>query len=139
MPKKDIFHDCVKNALSKQGWEITFDPLFIPTEGGVNFFIDLGIEKIIGAKKNGQNIAVEIKSFDAVSPFYGFYEILGQYLMYQLALETQKQVWQLYIAIPILGYKKLEAAPIFRKALKKYQLKFIIFNPTTQTVIQWKN
>ena len=62
MPKRDNFHETVKIALQKEGWNITNDPLFVPTEGGTNFFIDLGIERFIGAEKEGENIAVEIKS-----------------------------------------------------------------------------
>ncbi|MFN0035843.1 MAG: element excision factor XisH family protein [Saprospiraceae bacterium] len=45
MPRKDTFHETVKTALRKDGWNITNDPLFVPTEGGINFFIDLGFQK----------------------------------------------------------------------------------------------
>lgn len=41
MPKKDKFHETVKVALKKEGWHITNDPLFVPTKGGNNFFIDI--------------------------------------------------------------------------------------------------
>ena len=27
MPARDIYHDCVRNALKKDGWTITHDPL----------------------------------------------------------------------------------------------------------------
>jgi hypothetical protein len=87
MPKKDKFHDTVKTALEKAAWQITNDPLFIPTQGGVNFFIDLGAERIIGAEKDGENVAIEIKSFGGTNPMYAFYEILGQFLVYKLALK----------------------------------------------------
>ena len=29
MAAKDVFHDAVKRALEKDGWDITNDPLFI--------------------------------------------------------------------------------------------------------------
>ncbi|CCQ59468.1 hypothetical protein CWATWH0005_1292 [Crocosphaera watsonii WH 0005] len=29
MPAKDIYHDAVKNALIKDGWKITDDPLIL--------------------------------------------------------------------------------------------------------------
>ena len=54
MPAQDIFHDVVKNALTKDGWTITDDPLYI-SFGGVDFYVDLGAEKIIGAEKEGRN------------------------------------------------------------------------------------
>jgi hypothetical protein len=34
MPKRDIFHETVVTALEKEGWDITNDPLFVPTEEG---------------------------------------------------------------------------------------------------------
>ncbi len=47
---KDIYHNQVKNALVKDGWNITHDPLFVQF-GGVDVYVDLGAEKIIGAEK----------------------------------------------------------------------------------------
>ncbi|MBK9012915.1 MAG: fatty-acid oxidation protein subunit alpha [Saprospiraceae bacterium] len=127
MPKRDNLHQVVKIALYKEGWNITYDPLFVPTEGGINFFIDLGMERFIGAEKEGEKIAVEIKSFDAITPFYSFYELLGQYLMYEMAIEEQDTNWSLFVAITQSGFEKLEEAPIFKRAIAKFMLKFIIF------------
>jgi hypothetical protein len=138
MPKKDKFHETVKIALEKEQWHITNDPLFVPTKGGANFFIDLGAERIIGAEKNGETIAVEIKSFGGSSPMYTFYEILGQFLIYKMALQEQAKLWDLFIAISDIGFKKLDDSPIFSKAMQAYQLKFIIIHPSSQSVIEWK-
>jgi hypothetical protein len=66
MPERDIFHDAVKNALVKEGWTITDDPLFLEF-GGVDMYVDLGAEKLVAAEKDGQKIAVEIKSFVGAS------------------------------------------------------------------------
>lgn len=139
MPKKDKFHETVKIALEKEQWNITNDPLFVPTKGGTNFFIDLGAERIIGAEKDGETIAVEIKSFGGSSPMYTFYEILGQFLIYKLALREQAKVWELFIAISDIGFKKLKNSPIFNQAMQEYQLKSVIIHPSTQSVIEWKN
>ncbi len=59
---KNLFHDVVKIALIKDGWQITDDPLFLKV-GGVDFFIDLGAEKLLAAERDGKKIAVEIKAF----------------------------------------------------------------------------
>ena len=56
MAAKDIFHDVVKSALQKEGWEITHDPLTIPASGFANCHIDLGAEKIIAAQKGEEKI-----------------------------------------------------------------------------------
>jgi hypothetical protein len=39
MPERDIFHDAVKNALVKEGWTITDDPLFLEF-GVVDMYVD---------------------------------------------------------------------------------------------------
>ena len=48
---KDIFHDLVNEALIKDGWDVTDDPLTLlnKVEGGIS--TDLGAEKIITAWK----------------------------------------------------------------------------------------
>lgn len=66
MPAKDVFHTAVRHALEKEQWIITDDPLFIRF-GGVDMYIDLAAEQLISAEKNGEKIAIEIKSFIGVS------------------------------------------------------------------------
>ncbi|MFN7524040.1 MAG: element excision factor XisH family protein, partial [Aphanizomenon sp.] len=43
MPAKDIYHDQVKNALEKENWQITKDPLVLKW-GTRDLYIDLGAE-----------------------------------------------------------------------------------------------
>jgi hypothetical protein len=67
MPAKDLYHDNVCNALTKDGWTITDDPLVLSI-GTRSVYIDLGAEKLIAAERDNQKIAVEIKSFLSSSP-----------------------------------------------------------------------
>ena len=138
MPKRDNFHEIVKTALEKEQWHITNDPLFVPTKGGTNFFIDLGIQRVINAEKDGERIAVEIKSFNESSPMYSFYEILGQFLVYCLALQEQTKTWELFVAISDTGFKKLDESPIFKRAIEMYRLKWIIIEPISKTIVEWR-
>ena len=62
MAARDVFHAAVRQALMTDGWTITHDPLFVAF-GGVDLYIDLGAEKLIGAERDGRQIAVEVKSF----------------------------------------------------------------------------
>ncbi len=80
MPAKDIYHDTVKNALIKDGWTITDDPLVISI-GKKDLFIDLGAEKLIAAEKDSKKIAVEIKSFIGSSQVNDLKNALGQYVL----------------------------------------------------------
>ena len=77
MPARDIFHNPVKNALIKDGWTITHDPLRL-SWGGRELYVDLGAEKVIGAEKAGRRIAVEIKSFLGASDVYELGNSIGQ-------------------------------------------------------------
>jgi hypothetical protein len=44
MSAKDIFHEVVKRALQKDGWQITHAPLSLSV-GGVNMSIDIAAER----------------------------------------------------------------------------------------------
>lgn len=46
---KDVFHQQVKNALIKDGWIITNDPLTIRISEAVKVQIDLAAENAIGS------------------------------------------------------------------------------------------
>ncbi|EAM53055.1 fdxN element excision controlling factor protein [Crocosphaera watsonii WH 8501] len=97
---KDLFHQTVKQALIKEGWTITQDPLTIRIDR-VRLEIDLGSEKVFAAEKDGQKIAVEIKSFINPSNVNDFHNALGQFLSYRLALQMTEPQRVLYLAVPI--------------------------------------
>ncbi|MBP5977473.1 XisH family protein [Brasilonema sp. CT11] len=104
MSAKDIFHEAVKQALQKEQWIITHDPLKVEF-GDVNFQIDLGAQRVIAAHKQDDKIAVEIKSFLRSSAITEFYSALGQFLSYRLALEEVHPDHTLYVAVPLDIYK----------------------------------
>ncbi|TAE00601.1 MAG: fatty-acid oxidation protein subunit alpha [Bacteroidetes bacterium] len=135
---KDIFHELVKNALQKNGWQITHDPLTLKLSKR-NIFIDLGAEKILLAEKNSQKIAVEIKSFVGFSVLTDFYHALGQYQLYSLALANDYPDWILYLAIPKETYKILKSDDLLSELLDKLQIQYLIFDSENKDVLQWIN
>ena len=98
VPAKDVFHDAVRHALEKEQWIITDDSLFLRF-GGVDMYIDLAAEQLMSAEKNGEKIAIEIKSFIGVSATTEFSTALGQFLKYQLALEEEQPDCILYLGL----------------------------------------
>ncbi|TVQ44640.1 MAG: fatty-acid synthase [Gloeocapsa sp. DLM2.Bin57] len=138
MPAKDIYHDTVKNALIKDGWTITDDPLKL-TIGSRSLYIDLGAEKLIGAQKGAQKIAVEIKSFISPSPIKDLENALGQYILYQNILQTIDVERMLYLAIREEVYNDLFTEPIGQLLLNNKQIKLIIFNSDKQELKAWIN
>lgn len=51
--------------------------------------IDLGAEKLLAAEREGEKIAVEIKSFLSPSAITDFHLALGQFLNYRTALRKK--------------------------------------------------
>ncbi len=105
MPAKDKFHEIVINALQQQGWTITHDPYHIDL-GFVDFYIDLGAERLIGATRDGEKIAVEIKTFLGASTISEFHTAIGQFINYRIALEEEDADRLLYLAVPLDIYKR---------------------------------
>ncbi len=79
---KDRFHQVVRTALEKEGWQITDDPYEIEVND-VDFEIDLAAEQLLAATRENQKIAVEIKSFIGSSNTSDFHTALGQFLNYR--------------------------------------------------------
>ena len=136
MPAKDIYHDAVKNALQKDGWTITHDPLFLRV-GGVDVSIDLGAEKLFAAEKNGERIAVEVKSFAGPSAISEFHTALGQSLNYRHALLKKEPERVLYLAVPLEIYETFFTLQFVREIVELYQLKLILYDASREVVIQW--
>jgi hypothetical protein len=134
---KDLFHDAVRRALEKDNWLITNDPLFI-SFGGVEMFIDLGAEQILGAERNGEKIAVEIKSFVGLSATTEFNAALGQFLKYQLALEEEQPDRTLYLPIPLDTYRSFFSLELPRRLIERYNVRLIIYNPKKEEIFKWQ-
>ena len=133
---RDKYHYQVREALMKDGWTITHDPYYIITTG-VNYPVDLGAEKIIGASKGNKKIAVEIKSFLAESLPNEFHTALGQYLDYETGIEEQEPDREIFLAIPIEVWQKIQQIPLLLKILNKYTVDLLIYDIETKTVVQW--
>lgn len=136
MPAKDTYHNTVKKALEKDGWNITQDPLIIQY-GSKDLFVDLGAEKVFAAEKHGEKIAVEIKSFIGVSPMNDLEKAVGQYIVYRNIIEEIENERILYLAVTNITYKDIFSEPLGQLVAQKNQLRFLIFNPKTEEVVQW--
>jgi len=83
LPAKDLYHDLVVKALLADGWTITDDPRYL-VYGSHSMYVDLGVEReTLAAERQGERIAVEIKSFLSHSPVDDLQEALGAYLLYR--------------------------------------------------------
>ena len=137
MPAKDIFHDAVRVALEKDSWSITHDPLSM-TIDGIEFYIDLGAERLLAAEKEGQKIAVEVKSFLGKSDISEFHTALGQTLNYRSVLRKKQPGRVLYLAISYEIYTEFFTIPFIQEVIAEHQLKLLIFETMKQEIVLWK-
>jgi hypothetical protein len=134
---RDIIHNEVRTSLENDNWTITHDPysLYLETR---TLSIDLGGEKIIGAEKGPEKIAVEIKSFLKESFIYDFYEAFGQYLVYEDFLAEQDPERTLYLAVTeeVFAKKFVNDNDVLR-ICRKYKVKILIIDAQNQIIEQW--
>jgi len=136
MPAKDIYHDQVRNALEKENWQITKDPLVLKW-GMRDLYIDLGAEKLIAAEKTGQKIAVEVKSFVSNSPISDLEKALGQYILYHDILQQLEPNRRLYLAIRQETYSELFQEPVGKILLENQRLCLLVFDSEQEIILKW--
>ena len=94
MPARDRYHNNVKNALVKDGWPITHDPYRLVVQSWT-----LGDDNMLAAEKDGTNIAVQRRWIDPNSEFEDMSQTVGQYLLFQSALQRLDPGRTLFLAI----------------------------------------
>ncbi|NJK67951.1 MAG: fatty-acid oxidation protein subunit alpha [Microcoleus sp. SU_5_3] len=137
MAAKDKFHDSVKRGLQKEQWTVTHDPLKLEYSKNERVEIDLGAEKLLGAEKAGEKIAVEIKSFLNDSALADFHTALGQFLNYRLVLEELDPERTLYLAVPLASYESFFQRELPKASVKRHQVKIIVYNPVREEIVKW--
>ena len=133
---KDIFHKTVKQALITDGWTITHDPFALPY-GNQDWYVDLGAERLLGAERGDEKIAVEIKSFISRSQIDDLENALGQYLLYRSILKREQPERVIYLAVSTTVYDGILSSPVGRVAIEDYQLKLVIFEPNEAIIQKW--
>lgn len=137
MPAKDKYHNAVCEALEKDGWKITHDPLRVFWQGKV-MFVDLGAEPIIAAEKEHQQIAVEIKTFSNPDAIHDIHTAAGQYIFYRAVLRRIQPNRVLFLAIPKVAFESLfDEAQVGEVLLQDEQIRLFIYEPETKEIIRW--
>jgi hypothetical protein len=128
---KDYFHSVVKAALIQDGWAVTDDPLKIKE-------IDLGAEQIIAAERQGQKIAVEVKSFLAgTSAISEFHRALGQFINYRAALKSETPDRILYLAIPYMAFNTFFQLDFPKSRVEENQVNLLVYDVKSERELLW--
>lgn len=136
MSARDTFHELVRTALQNEGWTITHDPYHIDL-GFVDFYIDLGAERLLAAMKDGEKIAVEIKTFLAPSTISEFHTAVGQFINYRIALEDDEPERSLYLAVPLDIYKRFFKYSFIQTVIQRNQIPLLVYDTEKKEIAQW--
>jgi hypothetical protein len=126
MVARDRFHDAVRVGLEKEGWRVTDDPLSFRF-GGVDVHIDLAAERLIAAEREGEKIAVEVKSFLEASVVSAFHTALGQFMNYRAILRRKEPDRVLYLAVPTAIYDDFFQRQFTQIVVEDYQLNVVVY------------
>jgi hypothetical protein len=122
--------------LIKEGWTITADPYMIEF-GGIDQYIVLAAEKVIGAERGDERIAVEIKSFLSPSTVSDYHTALGQYLHYRMVLDQEDPQRILYLAVPIDTYVTFFSLRFTQTSVQRPGVHLIVYDPESEALLQW--
>lgn len=136
MPAQDVYHPVVRNALTKEQWNITTEHLQVRFLG-IQLWIDIAAERVMAAERGEEKIAVEVKSFLNSSIISEFHDALGQYLNYRLGLADQEPERVLYLAVPEDIYRSFFQTPFGQLAIRHYALKLLVYNIKREEIVEW--
>ncbi len=136
MPQQDAYHKQVRNALEKDGWTITHDPLTIRLED-VKFYVDLAAEKTIESEGEARKVAIEIKVFGGLSFLNDFEKSVGQYLIYKQFLGDLFPERILFLAVSTDVFEESFSLPSIQAVVARQEIKLLVFNPETEEITKW--
>ena len=136
MPAKDIYHDAVRNALIKDGWIITHDPLILKW-GLKDLYVDLGAERLVAAEKEGHKIAVKVKSFVSPSEVEDLETAVGQFILYHDIMSRTEPERVLYLAVRTAVFTSVFEEPIGQILLENQRVKLVVFDPQAEVIVKW--
>ncbi len=136
MSARDFHHYAARAALTKDGWTITHDP-FRLSWGGKDMYVDLGAEGLLGAAREGQKIAVEIKSFRSPSMMRDLEQAIGQYVVYRTVLAEREPDRVLHLAISGEVLQEVFEEPLGQLLLKKNLVHVFGFDPKSEEIVKW--
>ena len=135
MPRRDLYHDIVKNALVKEGWSVTHDPLVLG-DLELRVYPDLGAEKNV-ADRGVRTLAIEIKVFGTIGQLSELQKAIGQYVLYRSILRRCESTRLPYLAVPSDHYRSLFQKKIIQNLIQDEGIRLIVFNPFTEVIEQW--
>jgi hypothetical protein len=133
----DRDHVAVRNALIKDGWTITHDPLRLNYKKK-RLYVDLGAERLLAAERGIEKIAVEIKTFGGASDVADLEQAAGQYVVYRSLLKRTDPERSLVLAIPQEALEEVFDDALGEILLEDSVLKMFSFDPIREEIVEWR-
>lgn len=134
MPRRDRYHQNVRQALLKEGWAITHDPLMVYQEG-TRVYLDIAAER--QASDELECIAIEVKVFGGKSQLSDFENAVGQYELYRTIMTEVGITRELYLGLPQTAWMKMQAHPTLLRHLRGRKIHLLVFDPRTEEIVIW--
>jgi hypothetical protein len=97
----------------------------------------LGAKRVIAAERDGEKIAVEIKTFAGRSAIHDMEIALGQYVLYLSLLEAVEPDRKLYIAVSSAVYESIIERGSIQFVIRRNRVPFIVVNLAQEEIVQW--
>jgi hypothetical protein len=136
MPALDRDHIAVRNALVKDGWTITHDPLRLNYKKK-RLYVDLGAERLLAAERGTEKIAVEIKTFSGASDVADLEQATGQYMVYRSLLRRLDPERSLVLAVPQETLETVFEDALGEVLLEDSVLRLFSFDSKREEIVEW--
>ena len=100
-------------------------------------YIDLGAERLLGAVKGDQQIAVEIKGFGGASEMADLEKAIGQFSVYRAVMQEVEPGRELFLAVPQKVMEELFMDDLGQLLLRKNAARVFSFDPGDEVIMQW--
>lgn len=130
MAAKNFYHPLVVDALARDGWTITHDPLALPLDGEA-------APALLGAARGDERIAVELDSLTGASERRELEAALGLLVRYGDALARVEPERALFLAVREQVYRDLFEEPIGEPLLGVERVRLMVFDEARREIVRW--
>ncbi|MCB9461451.1 MAG: fatty-acid synthase [Anaerolineaceae bacterium] len=132
MPAKDRYHNVVVEALTKAGWSVDNEQVMLIMKERW-LWIDLQAHR-----DDANIILVEVKGFENMpSPVAYLASVVGQYVLYQTALDYLEVDYPLYLAVPVDAADGVLQEALSQQVIKRVNMKLVVFDPVQKEILRW--
>jgi len=139
MAARDLYYDLVKNALRKDGWRITHNPLRLPRQshGTQTRSGEVVEEPLLAAEKDERKIAVAVKSFVGRCDAEVLHKALEHLRLCHTRLYAAEPGRTLYLAVRQTIYRDYFTGAVGAQLLASQPILFMVFDPRTESIVNW--